>query len=180
MRLQRILNKKGQGITEYGIILLFVVLLGASEYYSGNIGQNISLLYSAASDHLYSIVNGPKTDYDTGITFTDSQSNVWHQTSLTYQTMNGINDPTKDYRVYWFINDGGKGNKEYKVGMSARGGDNSLQAYLGGTSYFEDTNGNYYMLVESGGSNTTIAQVSSTSIDTHKMRNVSPAAIPSL
>ena len=180
MFLHQILNKKGQGITEYGITLLFVALLGVSEYYSGNIGQNISSLYSAASTRLHSIVNGPKTDYDTGITFTDSQGNVWHQTSLIYQTMDGADDPTKDYRVYWFINDGGKGNKEYKVGMSARGGGNSLQAYLGGTSYFEDTDGKYYKLVENGGSNTTIEQVSGTSIDTHKMRNVLPADIPNL
>lgn len=64
-------SRKGQGLTEYGIILLLVVLIGSTIFFGGDIRGQVSTLYSSANYKLKEIsadmvfdINNPSASMD--------------------------------------------------------------------------------------------------------------------
>ena len=55
--MNRYLGEKGQGLTEYAIILLLVVLIGIAIWNNFNIKASLALIYSKIGSDLSSIAN---------------------------------------------------------------------------------------------------------------------------
>lgn len=155
---------KGQGIIEYGIILMLIVCVGVCVYSLLRIQNNMETMYAQIESNLGSIASN-NTTYDTGRIFTQNGI-VWHQTSLTYTRpensssgMYGNTNRTNDFTVYWRLND--NNTREYRVGMEVHDADkktNSLMPKSGNISYFYTTSDNYYKITTSD-TNTSIEQV---------------------
>lgn len=56
--MDRYLGKKGQGLTEYAIILLLVVLIGVTIYNTSSLKDTITSIYSTINTDLGSIKSG--------------------------------------------------------------------------------------------------------------------------
>ena len=104
------LNRKGQGLTEYGIILLLVVLIGSGVWFSGGIGNNVQAMYSTIRSDLKSIIGEDDGSiYETGIiknAFTRNGDGQYKKIDahLTNIKING-------HTLYWC--EGGNGSKIY-------------------------------------------------------------------
>ena len=57
-----IINRKGQGLTEYGIILLLVLLIGSFVYFTTDIKGQLSALYGKAGYKMEEISSGTVLD----------------------------------------------------------------------------------------------------------------------
>lgn len=104
------MNKKGQGLTEYGIILLLVVLIGGIVWFHSDIKGQLSTIYATIASDLKSIAGGEKSqaeNYDTGHTTTIGDV-LLHETSLTL----------KDKTIYWYEKDGVKQYTNNGLGFS--------------------------------------------------------------
>jgi Flp pilus assembly pilin Flp len=156
---------KGQGIIEYGIILMLIVCVGVCAYSLFRIQDNMTTMYAQIESNLGSMASNNAT-YDTGRIFTHNNID-WHQTNLTYSRdedlfsggSGGTSTNQKDYTVYWRVD--ANGNREYRVGMlvyDKNNRTNSLMPKSGDVSYFYTTSGNYYKITTSD-SNTSIEQV---------------------
>lgn len=55
--MNRYLGEKGQGLTEYAIILLLVVLIGVMVWFGFNIRGSLSTIYSKIGTNISSIAN---------------------------------------------------------------------------------------------------------------------------
>jgi hypothetical protein len=58
--MDRYAGEKGQGLTEYAIILLLVVLIGVMIWFGFNVRGSVSALYSKIGSDLSSIVSTSK------------------------------------------------------------------------------------------------------------------------
>lgn len=165
-------NKKGQGLTEYGIILLLVLGVGLSVYFGTGIKAQVGDMYSTVSSDLRSIIDDVtpySDDLETYIMTKDTHGSVgsrtFHKTSLSAADLfyDGTKDTinsgkAKDNSIWWFINS--SGYKEYKVGKAndygtgmlqevPKKGDNkgySLTGNQTATTYFKATDGNTYQI----------------------------------
>lgn len=133
-------NKKGQGLTEYGIILLLILGVGLGVYYGFNIKAQVGDMYSTVSSDLRSIIDDItpySDDVETYIMKQHKNKNkvgpfTFHKTSLSAAdlfydgTTDSINNgQANDNSIWWFINS--SGYKEYKVGKSNAYGTGMLQ-----------------------------------------------------
>lgn len=134
------LNHKGQGLTEYGIILLLILGVGMGVYFGSGYKGDLGEMYDNVYVQLNRIVNG---GYDTGDepyvqTYGKNGSKVFkgpykfHKTVLNYDGAgyDGTKDKynkgqTNDTSIWWFIN--GDGYKEYKVGKANSYSEGMLQ-----------------------------------------------------
>lgn len=125
------LNRKGQGLTEYGIILLLILGIGTAVWFHWNIKDSLGTIYSTIGLDVKSIAGEASGYVDDLETFSFSKkydgSNigrtiVFHKTSLSFagQGYDGSkdqnNDNADDQSIWWFINHAGY--KEYKVGKA--------------------------------------------------------------
>ena len=165
------LNPKGQGLTEYGIILLLILGVGMGVYFGSGYKGDLKNMYETIAEDLNEIIGDT---YDTGETSkkygvwewghrgiaydSDSQGKyyLFHKTSVSYK------DDKKIGEVWWFIN--GAGYKEYKVDENNDGSSGMLQyipTQVNGydyrladgvaitdtsTTYFKGTDGNIYQI----------------------------------
>jgi hypothetical protein len=95
------LNRKGQGLTEYGIILLLVVLLGSVVWFGSDINAKDQSMYSSISQKLQSIID----DVSNKVAKTFDTNNVVHQktraTPSYATTLTKISIGGKLYDVLW-------------------------------------------------------------------------------
>lgn len=139
------LNRKGQGLTEYGIILLLLVIIGLGVY-STNTGikQNISSMYENTAANLEDIIG-----YDTGKNISskltkDGTIIILHETKLSY----------KGNTIYWYTTSAGI--KQYTTGSTADAAVSALNYmnyadYPNATFYFQTNNtGKYYAISANG------------------------------
>jgi hypothetical protein len=142
------LNRRGQGLTEYGIILLLVVLIGGAVWSGFDIKASLSTIYSTISSDLQSIAGGKTAvagNYDTGNTKTISGT-VLHETSLSLRKKT----------IYWYVDS--NGTKQYTtndLGFSPltvhKLKDGSFNA---GGNYYTDLNGSHlYAFFKAGDGN---------------------------
>lgn len=157
------MNKKGQGLTEYGIILLLVVLIGGVVWFHSDIKGQLSTIYATISSDLKSIAGDEKSqaeNYDTGNTTTISGI-LLHETSLTL----------KGKTVYWYEKNGvkqytnnGLGNSPFTVHMDDKGFVLGSQHYgdVAGTYeavFFKAGDGNIYQMTSYGNETNTLTKV---------------------
>ena len=135
------LDRKGQGLTEYGIILLLILCVGLGIWFGWDIKSKVNNLYSAVSTDLESIIDDVADAYndsvETYILKTDKfghniGSFTYHKTSVSAADLSydgskdsQNNGDANDHSVWWFIN--GSGYKEYKVGKANYYGVGMLQ-----------------------------------------------------
>lgn len=168
------LNRKGQGLTEYGIILLFVALIGTGIWFSGGFGNDEQGMYSTISIKLKSIIDGDSVEnYDT-----DEKGRMAGNAGyLSFTSLSVKRNDGKTYRMGWkTIN----GHRVYTVYRGTNNGmgtltdwqgytyghTNSAESGDGGKSvstYFLATDGNYYKITEySDGRETTLKKYNGT------------------
>lgn len=124
----RLLNRKGQGLTEYGIILLLVLLIGMGVFYSFSIKGQVSALYNQAEYKLSEIsgnvvldLNNPSQTLDslmkayrTGVADRSTITNTMLHADV-YLDKAAVNlgsdlikdfavDPNVDYKAYYYQN----------------------------------------------------------------------------
>ena len=166
------MNRKGQGLTEYGIILLLILGVGIGIYFGDGFNDSVNSMYNTIEEKLDGIIS---STFDTGTV--SKKHGVWdynhrgvaydkdnqgkyylfHQTSVSY-----VDSKTnKATEVWWFIN--GAGYKEYKVGENNDGRNGMLQyipktvngySYRSdgvaitdtATTYFKASDGNIYQI----------------------------------
>lgn len=134
------LNQKGQGLTEYGIILLLILGVGMGLWFHWNPQESVGAMYSTIASDVRSIVgeaSGYEDDLETFELTKARQGNgtlgpfTFHKTSLSFagQGYNGSKDQNNgnanDQSIWWFINS--SGYKEYKVGKGNVYGTGMLQ-----------------------------------------------------
>lgn len=95
------LNRKGQGLTEYGIILLLVVLLGSVVWFGSDINERDQSMYSSISQKLQSIIddvsNKVAKTFDTNdVVYQKTRASSSYATTLTQISIGG-----KLYDVLW-------------------------------------------------------------------------------
>jgi Flp pilus assembly pilin Flp len=95
------LNRKGQGLTEYGIILLLVVLVGTGIWFSGVFGNDVQGMYSTIGSKLNSIAGDDSGIYDTGEIGKLKDGTVFHVTSLSHVAY------SKTVEVAWYLDSAG-------------------------------------------------------------------------
>lgn len=97
-----VLNRKGQGLTEYGIILLLVLMIGGLVWFHSDVKGQLSTIYAAIETDLKSIADDKATEnYDTNETTTVAGTLV-HFTSLS------VVGQQQNYRVAWFLDSSGQ------------------------------------------------------------------------
>lgn len=159
------INNKGQGLTEYGIILLLVLLVGCGVWFNYDVKGNISTMYSAISMNLKSIADNETTEnYDTGVTKKIGTTTL-HKTSLSI-----FGTP-----IYWYIPESGfrKGIKQYTytnldpndmtVNKASAGYNPGKYQYISAdgsslVSFFKADDGNIYQMTSDGATNNTITK----------------------
>lgn len=136
---QLMLNQRGQGLSEYGIILLLILGVGMGVWFHGNARDSLEAMYSTIGTDLKSIISGTSAyedDIETYTVYKRANGNkvgpfTFHKTSLSYagKGYNGSKDPNNglsdDQTIWWFINHAGY--KEYKVGKANIYGTGMLQ-----------------------------------------------------
>jgi len=127
------LNRKGQGLTEYGIILLLILGIGTAVWFHWNIKDSLGTIYSTIGSDVKSIAGeayGYVDDLESVVVKRnwDNKGNIYkgpltfHKTSLSFagKGYNGSKDINNgnpdDTSIWWFINS--SGYKEYKVGKA--------------------------------------------------------------
>ena len=121
-------SQKGQGLTEYGIILLLILLVGASVYFSG-LKDQISGMYERSGYQMSEIANNTVLDLNNPSKTLDSLVKAYsgsNKKATVTNTMLGVyldqaaknlgNDLIKDfasnpnvaYKAYYYTPDNGK------------------------------------------------------------------------
>lgn len=90
------LNKKGQAITEYGVIMLLALGLGIFIWFRTGITDSINTLFHAIGYQMAVTVGGEETliTYDTTNQYKNSQKDVLKRASPTYKTTLNFNGKT--------------------------------------------------------------------------------------
>lgn len=170
-----ILNRKGQGLTEYSIILLLVVLIGSGVWFGFGMRDSETSMYSTIAAKLKSIAGGTE-NYDTDETKLIDKTLV-HFTSLTLA--NASHD-----RVMWY--EDSKGQRVYVPYYDTDGLRNylhdasDLQGYSsrtdrhvevgadgGASTYFKATDGSYYKITDYADKETTLTKYEGTPKDAY-------------
>lgn len=107
------ITRKGQGLTEYGIILLLILLVGMGVWFNFDLRGNIGSLYSTIFSDLSSIAGRTSktgSEYDMGQAFivalNDIDSN--HVRTVTLQSTSlTSNIWGAGWGVYWYTEDNG-------------------------------------------------------------------------
>lgn len=160
------LNRKGQGLTEYGIILLLIVLMGSLIWFHNDVKGQLSTMYAAIGSNLKSVANGEATEnYDTDETMTIAKTLV-HFTSLTEAG-------NSQHRIAWFTDSSGQ--RVYfpyrdKNGLhdttDLQGVHYNLKTEIGAdggqSTYFLATDGNYYKITDYSVKETTLTKYNGT------------------
>lgn len=155
------LNKKGQGLTEYGIIFLLIVGTGfLAVFYINN---NETGIYSAVSSKLQAIT-GNNENYDT------DETTIVAGQKVTFTTLT-VQGKDRTYRVAWFLDD--KGQRVYFPYRDTNGlhDTSDLQGIHWGhdytvehesdggmSTYFRSTDGAYYKITDYSNSETKISK----------------------
>jgi uncharacterized protein (UPF0333 family) len=94
------MNKKGQGLTEYGIMLLLIVLIGTGVWFGFDMRSSEGAMYSTIASKLKSIAGteGDSAVKDTGVTIQMHQSGNWSNMLIGHLTDVVINGAT----LYWY------------------------------------------------------------------------------
>ena len=145
------LNKKGQGLTEYGIILLLILLVGGFVWFNTDIKDSSSSMYSTISSKLKSIIGLQENNYDTDNKYigTWDPTKVLNRASPTYLTTLKL---ANGMTILW-RKEGGKYDKatqkwtedpDYKIYTVDKGNfENGGTWGLMINSYGKKTNGKY-------------------------------------
>lgn len=161
------MNKKGQGLTEYGIILLLVVLIGGLVWFNSDIKGQLSTIYATISSDLKSIAGDEKSqaeNYDTGNTkIIDGV--LMHETSLS------LDGKT----IYWYEKNGlkqytnkGIGFTPFTLHFDDKGAFKLGSQHYGDvagtyeTVFFKAGDGNIYQMTSYGNDKNTITKVNGT------------------
>ena len=138
-------NQKGQGLTEYGIILLLICALGLAVYNYFNIKDNLQAIYGTVATDLDRIAG-----FDTGEVIyvpvknatTGKTDNVaFHATRLAFEGKT----------IYWF-QDSNSSTKQYTndgTSINSAGWMNYATSPKS-TFYFKGDDGNYYSVSANG------------------------------
>ena len=163
------LNRKGQGLTEYALILLLVVMIGCLVWFHADIKEQISTIYAAIETDLKSIAGDERGNYDT-----DETTRV-AKTLVHFTTLSEVGPKGGSLRVAWFID--GSGQRVYFPYRDTNGlhdtsdlqgihwgHDYTVQhdADGGMTTYFEGTDGNYYKITDYTDRETTLTKYNGT------------------
>ena len=158
------MNKRGQGLTEYGIILLLVLMIGCVVWFHYDVRSQLGTIYSTISSDLKSIAGDDQSqeeNYDTGKTDTIGTT-LLHETSLSlkgktiwwYVTPKGVKQYTTNglgfspFTVH-FNNDGSFRLSDQHYG-------NLEETYE--TVYFKADDGNIYQMISYGNENNTLTK----------------------
>lgn len=145
------LSKKGQGLTEYGIILLIICTLGVGIYNASSIKDNLNTMYGTIVASLVDIAG-----YDTGETLTVSYTTregktanvILHKTRLSYQD--------KPLYYYNMLTSKNENIRHYTNSTTGTGQGNIFSKTLNGWGdqpvYFKASSGAYYSITPDGSS----------------------------
>lgn len=164
----KLLNRKGQGLTEYGIILLLIVFIGGAVWSQFSIKDNLSTIYSTITTDLHSIAGETTAleNYDTGNTKTINGI-TFHETSLAL----------KGGTIYWYTKTNGM--KQYTNNLAVSNPlnvkflDKSTKFVPGTYQYmnlaedhlyvfFRSTDGNIYKMSSDGKESNTLTKFTGT------------------
>ncbi|MGE1062914.1 hypothetical protein NXG27_09860 [Megasphaera paucivorans] len=95
------INRKGQGLVEYGLILLIVLSIGTGIYTVYQLKGSEHRIYSAITEKLQSIL-GVGDVFDTGETFTIMESDPLGIKPVTGHKTNLTVGKDTAYTVYWY------------------------------------------------------------------------------
>ena len=146
-----ITRQKGQGLTEYGVILLLICTVGVMIYTGFNIKGSIKALYSTVNNNLVSVTDS--LGYDTGNTITlmtkDKNGKYTipvqlHETKLSFEgkTINWYTSGDNTIKRYVYSSD--------KDGILNQ--NNWLNYNESATYYFKGDDGKYYTINTDGSS----------------------------
>ena len=131
-------SQKGQGLTEYGIILLLILLVGASVYFSG-LKDQISGMYERSGYQMSEIANNTALDMNNPSGTLDTLLKAYSQALRTNKRATVTNTMAGDYLDQAAINLGNNLIKDF-----ATNPDVSYKAYYNTTD-----NGKTYTVLAS-------------------------------
>ena len=159
----KLLNRKGQGLTEYGIILLLIVFIGGAVWSQFSIKDNLSTIYSTITTDLHSIAGETTAleNYDTG-----KIDGIFHQTSLSlggktiwWYTKNNVKQYTTNGLGFspLRVNPGSEGAK-FSPGTKQYMNLAGDHLYV----FFRSTDGNIYKMSSDGKESNTLTKFTGT------------------